>query len=214
MTGATGNDGATDDVGARRAPAPDPAWPTHMIMIIRHGEKPDFTGTQGVSGEGFGDRNSLTVHGWVRAGALMELFAPAHAQPPVGLRRPDSIYGTAAEGHSKRSIETVAPLAARLGLQVHTRFADGDEKKLAKELTRRPGTSLIAWHHGSIPRIADHLGKVSPAPPRYWPVERYDVVWTFIRRDDYWEFDQFPQRLLPGDLPHPIIDWPDSSWEG
>ena len=113
--------------------------------------------------------HSLTVTGWIRAGALVEWFAPSRGEPPVELRRPDTIYASAhARGHSKRSMQTVGPLAARLGLEVVKRHAPGDEAHLAKGISTRPGAILVAWHHEALNRIGHHLGEVHPTPPHCW----------------------------------------------
>jgi hypothetical protein len=186
---------------------PSPADATRMIMVIRHAEKPlhPVGSPYGVTPHGEEDPHSLTVTGWTRAGALAQLFAPAHSEPPLGLRRPDSIYASAhAGGHSKRSIQTVAPLAARLGLEIVKSYAAGDEAHLAKEVGTRAGATLIAWHHEAIHSICHHLGTVDPSPPDHWPADRFDVVWTFTLEGHRWRFTQVPQLLLPGDLPHPI----------
>jgi len=178
-----------------------------MIILIRHAEKPRHTsgGPHGVNQEGQQDPHSLTVTGWVRAGALIELFAPSRGEPRAELRRPDTIYGSAhAGGQSKRSVQTVSPLAARLGLEVVTRFAAGQERDLARELSERPGVTLVAWHHEAIHEIAHNIGPVEPVPPDHWPHDRFDVIWTFTRDRTGWRFAQIPQLLLPGDLPHPI----------
>jgi hypothetical protein len=185
----------------------DQAPDTRMIMLIRHAEKPlqPAGSPYGVNPHGQQDPHSLTVTGWIRAGALGELFAPLRGDPPVELRRPDTIYASAhAGGHSKRSIQTVGPLAARLGLDVVKRYAAGDEIHLAKEISTRAGATLIAWHHEAIHKIGDHLGVVNPAPPDRWPPDRFDVIWTFTPDEHGWRFAQVPQLLLPGDLPYPI----------
>ena len=140
-----------------------------MIMLIRHAEKPlhPSDSPHGVNPDGQQDPHSLTVTGWIRAGALVELFAPSRGDSPAELRRPDTIYASAhAGGHSKRSMQTVGPLAARLGLEVVKRYAAGDEAHLAKEISTRPGATLIAWHHEALHRIGHHLGEVHPTPPR------------------------------------------------
>ena len=186
--------------------------PPDTIMIIRHGEKPTphAGSARGVLPDGKHDPHSLTVYGWVRAGALIELFAPSWGEPPAGLRRPDTIYAAGFDGgHSKRALETVFPLAARLGLMVNHRFGHGDEKRMARQLKSRPGASVVSWHHDGIPKIVKHLGTVRPTPPAQWPEDRYDMVWVFVRDADGWTFHQVPQLLVPGDLPYPIID-PDS----
>ena len=177
-----------------------------FIMIIRHAEKPrPGRAARGITRSGRPDKRSLTVEGWQRAGALIDLLAPARGLPPAGLRRPVAVYGSAAvHGRSKRAIETVKPLADRLGLQVVDHYAPGDEAKLAEELNSRPGASLVSWHHKSISRIVEHLGAVTPAPPAHWPEDRYDMVWTFTRDGGSWRFAQIPQLLLAGDQPEPI----------
>jgi hypothetical protein len=196
----------SDDLDTSRMDEPSPI--KHVVMIIRHAEKPHPSGNErGIKPDGEVDRYSLTVNGWVRAGALVGLFAPSRGEPLAGLHRPDTVYGPACEeGHSKRSVETVMPLAARLGLDVITRYAAGEEEQLARELTSRPGATVVAWKHESIHKIVEHLGDVIPAPPAHWPADRYDVVWTFTRDGNCWRFAQVPQMLLPGDLPYAITD--------
>jgi hypothetical protein len=182
---------------------------SRIIMLMRHAEKPlhPSGSPHGVNPDGQEDPHSLTVTGWIRAGALGELFAPSRGAPPPELKRPDTIYASAhAGGHSKRSIQTVGPLAARLGLQIIKRYAAGDEARLTKETSTRPGAALIAWHHEALHRIAHHLSGVKPNPPQYWPSDRFDVIWTFTPNDHGWDFVQIPQLLLPGDLPFPIDD--------
>jgi hypothetical protein len=180
---------------------------TRMIMLIRHAEKPlhPSGSPRGVDPDGQEDPHSLTVTGWIRAGALVELFAPSHGDPRPELRRPDTIYASGhAGGESKRSAQTVGPLASRLGLEVVKRYAAGDEAHLTEEISTRPGATLIAWHHEALHSIAHHLGGVNPTPPHHWPPDRFDVIWTFTPDEHGWRFAQIPQLLLPGDLPYPI----------
>jgi hypothetical protein len=185
-------------------PAPD----NQVIMIIRHAEKPKRSRPAlAITPEGEHSKHSLTVAGWMRAGALAGLFAPHGAEPPAGLCRPDAVYGPAYEpGRSVRSVQTVTPVAARLGLDVVTSYAAGEEAYLADELRARPGVTLVAWKHSAISKIAEYLGDVTPTPPLRWPGSRYDIVWTFTRNGSGWRFEQIPQMLLPGDLPYPITD--------
>ncbi len=109
-----------------------------------------------------------------------------------------------AGAQSKRSVQTVSPLAARLGLVVITRFGAGDEIGLAREISSRPGGTRVAWHHETIHEIAHHLGQVEPTPPGHWPHDRFDMIWTFTPGQHGWRFTQVPQLLLPGDLPYLI----------
>jgi broad specificity phosphatase PhoE len=175
--------------------------PEQVIMLIRHAEKPRPPGpAYGISPTGRLDKRSLTVDGWQRAGALVELFAPSRGRPPGGLWRPDAVYASAARnGRSRRSIETVEPLARQLGVEVVDRFGPGEEEQLVADLTDRPGATLVSWHHKSLTRIIGRLGKTTPAPPRRWPRDRYDMVWVFVREGRRRRFVQVPQLLLPGD---------------
>ena len=52
------------------------AVPATLVMLIRHGEKPDGT-DPGVDAQGKPDDNSLTATGWERANRLVDLFDPA-----------------------------------------------------------------------------------------------------------------------------------------
>lgn len=184
-----------------------PASPTGtLVMITRHGEKPAGSGTpQGIDVNGTPDAHSLTVRGWTRAGALVELFAPGTGATRPGLARPTAIYaagGTGGEGQRPR--ETVTPLATRLGLSVNTQYTKGGEAALAKEVAGRLGPTLICWQHGEIPAIAAAFGQVTPAPPAAWPDNRFDLIWVLTPRADGWTFSQIPQLLLDGDSDQPI----------
>ena len=63
----------------------------------------------------------------------------------------------------------------------------------------RPGPTLISWQHGGIPDIARAFPDVTPTPPKDWPDDRFDVVWTFTKAPDGWHFAQLPELLLPQD---------------
>src|SRR5689334_24562535 len=98
----------TDPTPRRPVTRSDEQPESSVVMIIRHGEKPLDHGDspQGVLPDGKQDPQSLTVYGWVRAGALIELFAPSWGEPPARLRRPSSIYAAScAGGRSKRALQ-------------------------------------------------------------------------------------------------------------
>ena len=170
------------------------------IMIIRHGEKPP---PPGVNPGGETDKKSLSVQGWVRAGALAAWLAPPTG-PAAGLAVPDVIYASGPDGPSLRPLQTVAPLAEKLGLKLETAFTKGDEKALAADVLTQHGTVLICWQYQKIPDIVRHLE--GPAVPQTWPDDRFDVVWVLTRtaKDAPWRFRQVPERLLAGDREDPI----------
>ena len=140
-----------------------------VIMVIRHGEKPTTAHATGFELDGTPQREALTIRGWQRAGALAAYFDPPQPQDlPNGLRRPDRIYAAKAEPaeHHLREQETVAPLAAKLGLHVHAHHPVPDiahlgaEHHLREQETVAPLAAKLGLHvhaHHPVPDIA-HLG--------------------------------------------------------
>ncbi|WP_459959257.1 hypothetical protein [Nocardia sp. IFM 10818] len=182
-----------------------------LVMIIRHAEKPTDSGApHGITADGDRDPDSLTVLGWTRAGALTGLFdphttddEPAPLRP--GLARPATIFAADPGSHgSKRPLQTITPLAADLGLTPNTSFAKGQEKELAAALTTATAPVLICWEHQNIAAILDAMGTITPAPPKSWPANRFDIVYVLHRTPETWTFTQLPQLLLSGDSPAPI----------
>ena len=186
----------------QRTTAADPAGVPvgTVVMVIRHGEKPDGS-TEGIDAEGKPDDSSLTAVGWQRANRLVDLFDPASGQLRPGLARPAAIYAAGANdaGEGQRTRETVEPLAARLGITVNTDFGKGEEKKLVEQVIDQSGPTLISWQHEGLPAIAKAFPNVTPEPPADWPDETYDVIWTFTRTADGWHFAQLPELVLPQD---------------
>jgi broad specificity phosphatase PhoE len=190
----------TADGASVVGPTSEAADPGTVVMIIRHGEKPDGS-LPGVDAQGNTDDSSLTEVGWDRAHRLVELFGPAQGPVRAGLARPTAIYaaGVSDDAEGQRTRETVTPLADALGIPVDTDFGRGDEKKLAKEVAGLSGQTLISWQHGGIPDIVDAFPHVSPNPPTDWPDDRFDVVWTLTQTASGWHFAQLPERVLPQD---------------
>lgn len=191
---------------AAGAPATRPSGPA-TLMIVRHAEKPPDSGNpRGIDANGDNDKHSLVVTGWARAGALVELFASTRNPPAAGLLKPDALYASlGGDSKSQRPMQTLLPLAARLGQNINTTFGKGSESNVAAELAARSGTTLVAWEHEAIPAIVAGLGTVDPTPPSKWPDGRFDMVWVFSATGPGWRFHQVPQLLLAGDSPNPIL---------
>jgi hypothetical protein len=192
--------------------------PPDAIYIIRHGEQPAEPASKksapehhapehhGVDFHGHHNEHSLLPRGWQRSGALAALFDPAEGPLRPGLRVPGMLvapsYGDRSKNALHRTHQTISGMSDRLGIEIASDFAKGQESELAAALTTSgPETVLICWDHAHIPALASALalahGTVIPEP---WPDDRYDVIWTFTRASDHkYSFAQVPQLLLSGD---------------
>jgi broad specificity phosphatase PhoE len=181
------------------------------IYVIRHAEKPNGD-ARGVDGTGSPDPESLTPQGWQRAGALAVFFGSRS-----GLPAPSRIYAagpektkiaphTKAGSKSQRPVETVTPLAAKLGLTPLATYTKDEETGLVNEVVALKGITLICWQHEAIPEIAQLVLGSSKGIPHPWPADRFDLVWSFTRAasGQPWSFGQICQRLLAGDRSEPI----------
>jgi hypothetical protein len=153
-----------------------------QVLVIRHAEK---TGpSAGVS---------LNLRGCQRAAALPRLF-------PCPFDTPDFILAAAPTKRSNRPVETVAPLAASLYLEIDVRFRKEDILGIASELFSDPAyaakTILVCWHHKGIPALAKALGV--PDPP-LWDERRFDRVWRIEFLEERAALTDLPQLLLEGD---------------
>lgn len=76
----------------------------------------------------------------------------------------------------KRTQQTLAPVAAKLGLAPLVRAKDGSEA-LAAEILRdhRGRTVVVCWHHDLMKKLVRGLGVKGPVP--YWSLNTYDHLW-------------------------------------
>jgi hypothetical protein len=100
------------------------------------------------------------IRGWQRAGSWVTLFGSGSGGNDYPT--PSFIYAAtpsdrANHGPSRRPAETLSPLAAKLGLQVNSKFGQGAEAKLMREVLGLSGTVLICWEHHAI------IGGILPA---------------------------------------------------
>jgi hypothetical protein len=183
--------------------------PPDQIIIIRHAQKPTKKPKHdGVREDGTPDPESLIVSGWQHAGALASVFSV----PGSRVAPPDVIFAAGAGkkkqaiggkevtigSHSRRPVETVTPMAKRLGLTPVTTFTKGEEPLLVKDVLGRTGTILICWQHQDIATIGNLIVGNQTTVPQTWPENRYDLIWVFDRAGDSWNFRQFfHESLMP-----------------
>ena len=147
------------------------------ILLIRHAEKPGETKHREVLDADAKDPK-LSLQGRNRAAAYAAYFSAKWPGGPFpGI---DAIFATANSDASHRPAETVAPLAAALGIQPNENYGNSDKDiaKLAGDLLGGKYAGkvvLICWHHGTLQTLAHALGATS-APP--WPSPTtFDLVW-------------------------------------
>jgi hypothetical protein len=179
------------------------------ILIVRHAEKPGESWPgQGLTADETGDKKSLVLRGWQRAGSWSALFGTSlggsdYPQPAV-IYAADPNASTGKEP-SQRPFETVAPLGERLGLRPDTTYALTQEPQLAAKIVGLAGgVVLVCWEHKAIvkrllPKIVG--GQIIPGIPVKWNDDRFDVVLRFDRASPgaLWSFRQLFPRLLSRD---------------
>ena len=183
----------------------------HTILIIRHAEKPEAAGDNGIDATGAQDPESLTPRGWQRAGAWAELFAPSLGQQPA-LPKPTAFLASAPASHaeiaaagggskSRRPLETITPLAAKLGIRIDLHFAKGAEADLAAAISAIKGVVLVCWQHEDIVAVANALSPRAQDIPKNWPGDCFNVIFQFTRAKHVaqWVFQQIVPIMLEGD---------------
>lgn len=162
------------------------------IMIIRHGESHD---EPGACPPDTPDAHGLDVRGWQRAGALARFFRPKDG--PSSLT-PSTIFASKiTEGsETKRPQQTVAPLAALLGLTVQSDHAKAEAEALMQQVSRCDGIVRVAWEHSVIPKLVAALPETPRDVPAEWPKHRYDLVWILDRVVGGWRFTAIEQTVL------------------
>lgn len=175
-----------------------------LVMLIRHAEKPR-AGERAIDRRGLPDERSLSVTGWMRAGALVRGFCMA--QPP--LLRPRHLIAAAAtaENPSTRPLDTLCALSEAIEQPIDERWqSEDDPQVLATHLLGLAAPVLVCWRHDALPALARALLKGGQAAPEDWPVSCYDQIWLIAPGAGGSTFESVPQGLLPGDrLPHRLV---------
>ena len=123
------------------------------VVVLRHAERQSLLDAD----------SPLTEAGLRRAQALAPLLAGF---------KPGVLYTS----DLKRTQQTLAPLAAKLGQAPLVRSKDGSEP-LAAEILRdhRGQTVVVCWHHDLVKKLVRGLGVKGPLP--YWSLDTYDRLW-------------------------------------
>ena len=114
----------------------------NVILVMRHAEKPTD------------DHDPhLSPPGKERAEKLATYIPDTFGKPGLCLR---------GRGLNARPLETIEPLAAALGLDPKTPFADAQYAELAQLLLSDAKYAnkliVVCWHHGEIPALMRALG--------------------------------------------------------
>jgi hypothetical protein len=142
-----------------------------VILLIRHAEKP-------LDGPG------LAPAGVERAKAYVRYFEDFRLDGAP--TRIQDLAATADSAASSRPRLTLTPLGHALGLPVQQPFTNEEVGKFAIWLasSAKDRTTLVAWHHGKLPKLLADLGADPAAvlPHGSWPDNVYD--WVIALRFD------------------------------
>ena len=167
------------------------------ILCLRHAEEPDGP-ELGFDGRRL-DEDALAVAGWRRAGALAATRLCGLLEPPArggGVRILVPSYGGKPAAH--RSHQTIAPLAARLGVAITSPVERDDVDGLAAAVRASRGLVVVCWQHRRLEQLARSLTGDASLD---WPGGRYDLVWELrpARTGGAYACTAVDQRLLAGD---------------
>jgi broad specificity phosphatase PhoE len=151
-----------------------------VILIIRHGEKPE-------------EGTDLSPAGRQRADAYVHYFEHYNvAAHPLAL---DYLVAAADSAGSHRPRLTLEPLSKASGLKIDLRFKHKDCAGLARDLrTHFHGKRiLVCWHHGTIAELVTALGADAAKllPGGKWPDDEFG--WVLELRYDH------DAHLIPGE---------------
>jgi broad specificity phosphatase PhoE len=123
------------------------------VVLLRHAERQSL----------FDGDSPLAEAGRHRAEALVPLLA---GYQPAALYTSDL----------RRTQQTMAPTASKLGLVPIVRPKAGSEALAAEILREQRGrTVVVCWHHDLMKKVARALGVKGPVP--YWSLDTYDRIW-------------------------------------
>ena len=136
---------------------------TRHILVMRHAEKPDDASDP-----------DLSPAGYARAQRLVDYI-------PDTFGKPAAILAAANSKESKRSYETVVPLARQCGLEVQMPYSDDQFVQAAqlmltgKDYKQQP-LIVCCWHHGQLPGLMHALGAKRGSYPDPWDAAVFNLV--------------------------------------
>ncbi len=159
-----------------------------QILIIRHAEKPHEKNNE-----------NLSVKGYERASALAYYI-------PDDFDTIDHIFAAGIGHHSPshRPVETVTPLAERLGLKIHQKYLKDDHTTMVNHILGddkyTDSNVVVCWEHTDIEAISTAFGTTN-VPSNPWPKTIFDLVWklSIVPSQNTYSLEQIPQLLLYGD---------------
>jgi hypothetical protein len=160
------------------------------ILIIRHAEKPG------------GMDDNLSPRGFERAKALTSLFQRQPALASFGLPVAIFAFKYILGATSNRGVQTAAPLAASLHLNLDLSFVPTENAQLAQKIMETPAfnqkTVMVVWKHSEIQALAQQLG-FHDAPA--WDTNVFDriIQIDYDQQGHVLSTKNLPQNLLQGD---------------
>jgi hypothetical protein len=157
-----------------------------QVILLRHAEKP-------AAGDG------LSPKGQQRAAALAPYFLQTEELMTHG--EPIAVYAQQPSDSrpSRRSVETVKPLARALAIKVR-QYRHSECAKMVKSIRENRKyegkTVVICFEHDALPEIAAALG-VSNSPK--WPGHAFDRIWIITFNHGKSTLRDLPQKLMYGD---------------
>lgn len=143
------------------SPFPPDTGPARLL-VLRHAEKTGDRSDRGLSPAGHERAARLVPY-------VLETFG-----------RPDFLIAAKSSVRSRRPVETIEPLAAALGLEIRSRFDDGETDALVAALRdKRPYRGrfgVVSWRHSDLPRLAAALGAPAGTLPDSWNEADYATI--------------------------------------
>jgi hypothetical protein len=135
------------------------------VYFIRHAEKPN-AGLE------------LSTRGIARATCIQSLFSaePFNIKHIFAMKPISKADGL----HRRRALDTVAPLARKLGIAVNTE-CDRDEAAclanlVSAALAKHDGDVLVCWEHKQLTELVKALGDHHDMK---YPAQHFDLIWTY-----------------------------------